>query len=561
MLDYPVAIKKSVAPDLTNKNLRAHHSWISPWTIHVSFGLTNVVGDLLTEIEDIMASNRPALAFFRVTEEINGDLERAYHRKLLVFLEARQRIEARDQALLNAVQRAVGQSLMTCHACGNLLERKNLYDEGERERFPFLPVPEVKRNSYSSNSFMHVCMSCALKAWEEKQSANATESTLATAKGQADPFDMDAWEDCYDDFMNESGIAKSQADDEELADEELPVEDEEEAADSGPYLTMYDIAVVNKLEERSKDMSKDHAQRIKGIVKQIKETSPDKRLVTIPDAWRDYCEDLARKFPNFAEVVDFIRNQLGLSGMSDGVLRLPPFLLVGGPGIGKTEFMLTLANDFKTKLEIIDISAAQTGVALTGSEAYWGNTRTGMLFETLAFGDIANPIVMLDEIDKARADASSYKPLAALHQLLEPRQARIFKDLSLPELILDASNVIWMATSNSVDNLEGPILDRFTVFNIADPSKEQMQVIANNQYQRFICNHPAGHVFEETMRSEVIDELCKYHPRKVRKILEQSFGLAAYEGRTYLTVADIRAADTDNKKERHLGIGFLSSID
>ncbi|WP_161782398.1 AAA family ATPase [Methylobacter tundripaludum] len=563
MLDYPVAIKKSVGADLVNKNLRAHHPWICPWAIHVSLGLINVVGDLLAEIEDVMITKRPGLAFFRITEELDDDLDGSYHRKLHVFLEARQRIEARDKALLTAAQRAVGRSLMICHACGNLLERKNLNDEDERELFPFLPVPEVKRKAFSSNSFfMHVCMACALNDWEEKESTNITETTLAF-KAQVDPFDnLEAWEDSHDEVMDEFDVAKPQTGDEDLvADEELSVvEDEEKVADGDTYITMYDIEVVNKLEERSKDMSKDNAYRIKGVVKRIRETSPDKRLVTIPDTWRDYCDDLAQKFPNFAEVVDFIRSQLALSAMSDGVLRLPGLLLVGNPGTGKTEFMLTLANDLKTKLEIIDISAAQTGIALTGSETYWSNTRTGVLFDTLVFGEIANPIIMLDEVDKARSD-DAHKPLAALHQLLEPRQAKIFKDLSLTELVLDASHVMWMATANTLDTLEKPILDRFTVFNISDPSSEQMRVITATQYQRFIDNHPSGHVFEETMRSEVIDELCKYHPRKVRKMLEQSFGLAAYDGRNYIAVEDIRVSDTDSKKDRNLGIGFLSSVD
>ncbi|GEM_PF-1355033 len=44
-------------------------------------------------------------------------------------------------------------------------------------------------------------------------------------------------------------------------------------------------------------------------------------------------------------------------------------------------------------------------------------------------------------------------------------------------------------------------------------------------------------------------------------MLEQCFGLAAYDGRNYLTVEDIRASDTDSKKDRNLGIGFLSRVD
>jgi ATP-dependent Lon protease len=178
------------------------------------------------------------------------------------------------------------------------------------------------------------------------------------------------------------------------------------------------------------------------------------------------------------------------------------------------------------------------------------------LFNALVFNQVANPIVMMDEIDKVRGD-KSYNPLAALHQLLELRQAKRFRDLSVPELNVDASHVIWIATANTLDNIDKPIIDRFTVFPIADPSRTQMSAIVTNQYQRFIDTHPCGKIFEgNRILPEVLDELCKHHPRKVRKMLDQAFGLAAIHKRSYLTVDDIKACDSGDK--RKTGIGFMS---
>lgn len=346
-------------------------------------------------------------------------------------------------------------------------------------------------------------------------------------------------------------------------DAQLKCDDAEEPNEPGPvviasnYITVFNSNEVEKLAIAYTDSTRDQANRIKGLVKKIRASSQQKELVGIPEGWRDYCEDLERKFPNFAEIVAFVRNQLALSSKptGDGVLRLPPFMLVGGPGIGKTEFALTIATDFKTTFELIDISSAQTGSPLAGSEAYWGNSQPGMLFNTLVFGDVANPIIMLDEVDKAYGRRGEYDPLSALHQLLEPRQARNFHDLSVVELTIDASHVIWIATANKIEELTGPIIDRFTIFNVEDPSKEQMPAIVATQYQRFIDKHPSGAFFERTIRDEVLAELCEYHPRKVRKILDLAFGLAAYDGREYLTVKDIRAGDVGDK--RRPGIGFI----
>jgi len=142
--------------------------------------------------------------------------------------------------------------------------------------------------------------------------------------------------------------------------------------------------------------------------------------------------------------------------------------MLGEPGVGKTEFMLTLANDLNTTLEIIDISTSQSGASLSGSDNYWSNTKTGMLFNALIFGELANPILLLDEIDKGRSD-DGYDPLAALHQLLEQRQAKEFCDLSVPEIKIDASHVLWIATANNIELIESQIVDRFTVFNISVP--------------------------------------------------------------------------------------------
>ena len=164
---------------------------------------------------------------------------------------------------------------------------------------------------------------------------------------------------------------------------------------------------------------------------------------------------------------------------------------------------------------------------------------------------------MLDEIDKAKG-SNGYDPLAALYNLLELRQARKFKDLSVPELTLDASHVIWMATANSMESVNSPIIDRFSVFTIENPTPAQTRDIAANQYQRFINNHPSGGAFEPVIRDDVLNELGNYHPRRVGKILKQAFGDAAFNARNYLTVDDIKRCDTGEKKS--VGMGFLTNI-
>jgi hypothetical protein len=539
----PVVQNPSISPEQVINSVQPYFPWIAPWTIRVSVGLTSVVGSLLSEIQDILGA-KPELDFFRIVEEPTNDAGDIYKRKICVFIEPTIKIEMRNKALFHAVGQAISASTLACYICGDVLQTKNVNDEDELLLYPFLKRPD---DLEFRSSIISVCMSCAEKQWKKKQQQERGDSkkVLVDSVGVGK-------EQCV--AENVIGVVPAELVVEEVS--EL-LETSAVAKSSEPSVLMYTEDDVNRLELNYKNASKDQMMRAKGLVKRLREGNPNKRLVTINDDWREFCDDLAEKFPNFSEVVGFIRNQLALSAEAgDSVLRFCPFMLLGPSGVGKTEFMLTISAYFKTRLEIIDVASAQSGAALTGSESFWGNTQTGLLFNTLVFGDVGNPVFMLDEIDKAKS--GDYKPLAALHPLLESRQAKRFHDLSVAELTLDASNVIWIATANSLETIEKSIVDRFVMFTIESPTNEQMQAIVANQYARFIEEHPSGGFFEDKARPEVLAELCKYHPRRVRKMIEQSFGLAAYDKRRYLTVQDILASDNVREKPRN-GIGFLSN--
>ena len=83
-----------------------------------------------------------------------------------------------------------------------------------------------------------------------------------------------------------------------------------------------------------------------------------------------------------------------------------------------------------------------------------------------------NPIFLLDEIDMVSTDGR-FDPLGPCYQLLEPALARTFVDLSVPALPLDASKIVWVATSNDASRIPEPIRQRFTRFNIPLPTPEQ----------------------------------------------------------------------------------------
>ena len=527
-------------------NLLSYFLWTNGWKIQVSSGLKVPLGGLLADIQDILGSE-PNLSFLRIVEE--QKVSEFFVRRLRVFIEPDDTNTAKNEAIEYAITKATIASEELCHRCGD-----RFHDDITINNDYLAYYASMHNIDEYSMQFMKICIRCVNRACKGYVPKYSGDDSPAIEKHK-ETETPEKKETKLSGIKTETITEEEQEEDrKKTTKEELNNKNSDD--ESGQKIILYDRKALKQLEKNYEGASREQVSRIKNLSKRLKESTPERLLVSIPDDWQKQCDDLQHNFPNFNEVTQFIRNQFALSSVSDQQLRLPPFLLVGDAGIGKTEYMLTLANLCGTKLEVIDISSAQSGATLAGSESFWGNTKTGVIFNSLMFSDIANPIFMLDEIDKT-SEGASYQPLAALHGLLEVRQAKQFKDLSLPEILIDASHLIWIATANSVESIEKPILDRFLVFHVETPTAKQMRNIVSNQYDRYLEQSAARQFFDSEIRSDVVDELCKYHPRSVKKRLSLAFGFAANEQRNYLTVKDIQNNKLSEERKK-TGMGFMS---
>jgi len=181
-------------------------------------------------------------------------------------------------------------------------------------------------------------------------------------------------------------------------------------------------------------------------------------------------DELYDASPNFHAVIDDLRKYLALAVAGNEAVQFLPMLLLGEPGLGKTYFAKRLAQALATGFEFVSMSSLTAGWVLTGASAQWHNARPGKVAQTLIEGEYANPVVVLDEVDKAGGDAR-YDPMCALYSLLERDTALHFKDEFI-DVDMDASHILWVATANDESSIPEPILNRMSVYEIERPDVE-----------------------------------------------------------------------------------------
>lgn len=261
-------------------------------------------------------------------------------------------------------------------------------------------------------------------------------------------------------------------------------------------------------------------------------------------------EHLYDELPNFVDVLDDVKKQIALCASSNDPLELQPMLLLGTPGIGKTHFARRISELLATGYGFVSMSSLTAGWVLSGSSSQWKNSKPGKVFETFLHGQYANPLLCLDEIDKAGGEAQ-YDPLGALYALLERDTARAFID-EFVELPIDASSVLWIATANDAARIPEPILNRMNVYEIAPPDRDGSMRIAQSIYGEIRGAHDWGKQFPPQLAASVLDKLAALGPREMRRAIMNGFGNAKLAGRHEVEAGDIQ----DARGARKTRIGF-----
>ncbi|MCJ2114183.1 AAA family ATPase [Methylobacterium sp. E-025] len=197
------------------------------------------------------------------------------------------------------------------------------------------------------------------------------------------------------------------------------------------------------------------------------------RLVAVPDMGR-VRRRLVAEFPDAEDLLDGVLAPLA----GRPFVQISPILIIGAPGSGKTRLARRIGEELGLSVTVYGCSSVADGTLLSTSRQ-WSTGRASTPLQTIRRFDMANPMIVLDEIEKAGTRKDNGSVHDAVLGLTEQESARRHFDSYL-EIETDLSAVNYVATANSLDGLSAALLSRFKVVTMPVPTLASLPVLARS---------------------------------------------------------------------------------
>jgi len=299
---------------------------------------------------------------------------------------------------------------------------------------------------------------------------------------------------------------------------------------------------IAELEKRIKEtkLSKEARTKADAEMKKLRQMSPMSAESTVVRNYLDWLLSLPwgnkkkiKKDIDAAQVV-LDEDHYGLDKVKDRILeylavqartnklRGPILCLVGPPGVGKTSLGRSIAKATGRDFVRMSLGGVRDEAEIRGHRRTYIGSMPGRVIQSMKKAKSANPLFLLDEIDKLGADYRG-DPSAALLEVLDPEQNSTFNDHYL-EVDYDLSDVLFITTANSL-NMPQPLLDRMEIIRIPGYTEDEKLEIAKRHLLPKQYENNGLKKSEFTVSEDALRDLIRRYTREAGvRSLEREIG-------------------------------------